>query len=317
MSGVLRWMLSRQRGAWPAHVANDPAPKPLLRLDDGSIRATPAGHSSVLLQTAGLNILTDPIWSQRAGPTSWLGSKRVRLPAIAFGDLPKIDVVLLSHNHYDHLDRPTLAALARRDRPLILTGLKVGRSVPSDHVVELGWWEDHPIGGAIRATYVPAEHFSTRGPFDRNASLWGGFVLETPAGSIYFAGDTGAGAHFAMILDRFGPMTLSLIPIGAYAPRWFMAPVHLDPAEALAASMTLESQVSVAIHFGTFPLADDAYGAPPLALAEALATAPGPAAGLDFRIPIFGQPIVVTRSAMVPIPGIPEDYAASRRLAKS
>jgi len=286
LGAALRWSLTRRRPVWPKQVENDAAPKPLDRVVDGQLRVTLIGHATVLLQLAGLNILTDPMWSRLAGPTSWLGIARVRPPAIAFEDLPKIDVVLLSHNHYDHLDRPTLAMLAARDNPLVVTGLKVGRSVPSDRIVELDWWQSHSLGEHTVATYVPAEHFSARGPFDRNESLWGGFVLETLAGTIYFAGDTGDGPHFALIQQRFGPMLLSFLPIGAYEPRWFMAPVHMDPTEAVTASQTLGSKVNLPIHFGVFPLADDGFDQP---LRE-LATMPG----ANFRIPRFGEPVVIS-----------------------
>jgi L-ascorbate metabolism protein UlaG (beta-lactamase superfamily) len=217
----------------------------------------------------------------------------VRRPAVDFADIPKIDVVLLSHDHYDHLDRPTIRQLAKRDDPLVLTGLKVGAKVPSKRVVELDWWQGHPLRDDVRATYVPSEHFSGRGAFDRDATLWGGFVIETPSGKIYFAGDTATGTHFAAIRERFGAMTLSLIPIGAYAPRWFMAPVHIDPDEALQASLTLESQTSLAIHFATFNLADDAYDAPTLALARALSHVEGDPLGSDFRVVPFGEATIL------------------------
>ncbi len=262
-------------------------------MDDGTIRATPIGHSTVLLQFGGLNILTDPVWSRCAGPVSWLGVKRVQPAAIPFDHLPPVDAVLLSHNHYDHLDRTTLARLAARDNPLILTGLNVARSVPSGRVQQLDWWQGHDIRPDVRATYVPAEHFTARGPFDRNMSLWGGFVIQTRLGAIYFAGDTGDGPHFAAIRHRFGAMTLSLLPIGAYLPPAIMASVHINPAEAVAASETLQSKVSVAIHFGTFPLADDPFDLPPVALARALAACAPAARGLDFRVPGFGVPITV------------------------
>jgi L-ascorbate metabolism protein UlaG (beta-lactamase superfamily) len=255
------------------------------------------GHATVLVQAAGLNILTDPVLSPRIGPTPWLGIPRVRPPALRLDDLPAIDVVLLSHNHYDHLDRPTLAALHRSDRPLVLTGLRVGRDLPRGlRVRELDWWQAHELAPRVRASYVRMEHFSGRGPFDRDATLWGGFVLETPAGTVFFAGDTGAGSHFAAIRARFGPMTLSLLPIGAYAPRWFMAPVHVNPAEALEASITLESQVSLAIHYGTFRLSDEAIDAPVRDLAVALAAARAGRAGTDFRALEFGTPLVVRRA---------------------
>ena len=290
---LLRWLLTRQRTPWPRGLTAMAVEAPAARVDDGTIRATPIGHSTVLLQFAGLNILTDPVWSRCAGPVSWLGVRRVRPAAIPFDLLPPVDAVLLSHNHYDHLDRATLARLAARDNPLILTGLNVARSVPSRRVQQLDWWQSHDITPHVRASYVPAEHFSARSPFDRNTTLWGGFVLQTELGPIYFAGDTGNGPHFAAIRQRFGAMALSLLPIGAYLPPAIMASVHINPAEAVAASVTLQSKVSVAIHFGTFPLADDAFDLPPAALAQVLAsTAPVPR-GLDFRLPGFGVPITI------------------------
>ena len=293
LKAALRWLATRARGPWPTSVEDVPVAPPLERVTDGTIRATIVGHATVLVQVDGLNLLTDPVMSRRIGPTSWLGPRRVRPPAVPFGEIPKIDAVLLSHDHYDHLDRPTIAALVARDDPLVLTGLKVGRKVPAKRVVELDWWQGHALTDDVRATYVPAEHFSGRGLFDRDASLWGGFVIEAPSGKIYFAGDTGHGMHFAAIRERFGPMTLSLIPIGAYAPRWFMAPVHIDPDEALQASLALGSQTSVAIHFATFNLADDAYDAPPLALARALSNIEGHPRGSDFRIVPFGEATIV------------------------
>lgn len=271
------------------YVGNIESPKPIARVGDG-IRVTLIGHATVLLQVAGLNILTDPVWSERVGPLSWLGVKRVRPPAIAFDDLPKIDIALLSHSHYDHLDRTTLAALQRRDRPRVVTGLKVGRVVPHDNVVELDWWQRHPLRDGVSVTYVPAEHFSARGPFDRNVTLWGGFVLENPAGAIYFAGDTGAGAHIAAIAERFGPMALSLLPIGAYLPAWFMAPVHMNPREAVAAAEMLRSRVTMPIHYGTIPLADDAFDEPLHALGDALS---GKSKAVEFRVPEFGEPVAI------------------------
>ena len=141
---ALKWFITRRPAPWPQHVGNIVSPKPIARVND-CIRVTLIGHATVLLQVAGLNIITDPVWSERVGPLSWLGVKRARPPAIAFDELPKIDVVLLSHSHYDHLDRATLAALQRRDRPPVITGLKVGRVVPHDNVVELDWWQRHPL----------------------------------------------------------------------------------------------------------------------------------------------------------------------------
>ncbi|HEY0299728.1 MAG TPA: MBL fold metallo-hydrolase [Rhizomicrobium sp.] len=284
---ALKWFLTRRPVPWPRHVDN--APAPAARVNNG-IRATIIGHATVLVQVAGLNIITDPVWANRVGPLSWLGVKRTRPPAIALDDLPAIDIVLLSHSHYDHLDRTTLAALERRDRPAVVTGLKVGQVVPHGNVVELDWWQRHSLSDGVSATYVPAEHFSARGPFDRNVTLWGGFVLETPAGAIYFAGDTGDGAHIAAIAERFGPMALSLLPIGAYEPAWFMSPVHMNPREAVAAAQTLRSRVTMPIHYGTIRLADDAYDEPLRALREALAAQSAPP---EFRVPDFGEALVI------------------------
>ena len=286
---ALKWFITRRPAPWPRHIGSLESPKPIARVGDG-IRVTLIGHATVLLQVAGLNILTDPVWSERVGPLSWLGVKRARPPAVAFDDLPKIDVVLLSHSHYDHLDRATLAALQRRDRPPVVTGLEVGRVVPHNNVVELDWWRRHPLRDGVSVTYVPAEHFSARGPFDRNVTLWGGFVVETPAGAIYFAGDTGAGAHIAAITERFGPMTLSLLPIGAYLPAWFMAPVHMNPQEAVAAAETMRSRVAMPIHYGTIRLADDAFDEPLRALHEALSRKSTP---VEFTVPEFGEAVTL------------------------
>ena len=293
LAGVLRWLLTRSRGPWPTHVEDVPVALPAARVDDGSIRATVIGHATVLVQVGGLNILTDPVMSARIGPTPWTGPKRVRPPAVPFESIPAIDIVLLSHDHYDHLDRPTLRQLVARDNPRILTGLRVGAAVPSNNVVELDWWQGHAIREGVTATYVPAEHFSGRGLFDRDKSLWGGFVLETPHGKVYFAGDTAMGVHFQAIRERFGTMTLSLLPIGAYAPRWFMERVHMDPDEALQASLTLESQTTLAIHFATFNLADDAYDAPTHALARAVSHLSDHPPGSDFRVLPFGEAAIV------------------------
>jgi L-ascorbate metabolism protein UlaG (beta-lactamase superfamily) len=288
----LRWYFSRNPPPWPDKVANIAFAKPLARVTTG-IRVTLGGHATVLLQVGGLNILTDPHWSERAGPTSWLGVRRTRPPAIAFDDLPPIDIVLVSHSHYDHLDRPTLKTLYRRDRPLVLTGLNVGAAIPCGNVVELDWWQSLAMADDVVITYVPAEHASARGPFDRNVRLWGGFVIQTRAGCIYFAADSGYGAHFAAIRQRFGHFDLALLPIGAYLPRWFMSVVHMNPNEAVMAAGTINAKVTLPIHFGTFALADDAFDEPLHVLREALAARRG--ADLDFRVVDFGQAVDVNR----------------------
>jgi len=285
---VWRWYRTRAPKIWPKPISNGTVDKPLRRVTEG-IRVTPLGHATVLLQVAGLNLLTDPIWSSRAGPTSWLGAKRLCPPPVALDDLPAIDAVLLSHSHYDHLDRPTLADLQRRHRPRLITGLNVGAAVPCDNVTELDWWQSATLSGDVVVTYVPAEHASARSLFDRNKTLWGGFVVQAPAGNIYFAGDTGDGRHFDAIRERFGPPDISLLPIGAYLPRWFMAPVHLDPREAVRAAAILKSRVTLPIHYGVFNLADDGYDEPLDELRVALAGR----FDVDFRIPAFGAAVQI------------------------
>lgn len=292
----LRWYLTRKPPPWPATIVNAPAARPVARVSDG-IRVTLVGHATVLLQVGGLNILTDPMWSNCAGPASWLGAKRKRPPAIDFDELPPIDVVLVSHSHYDHLDRPTLKALQRRDAPLVLTGLNVGKAIPCDNIVELDWWQRYSLGGDRVITYVPAEHASARGPFDRNARLWGGFVVQTPEACIYFAGDSGYGAHFTAIRELFTRFDLALLPIGAYLPRWFMATVHMNPNEAVMAAETLQAQVTLPIHYGTFRLADDDFHEPLRVLHDVLAARR--IDDLDFRVAEFGAAVDI------PTPFIP------------
>ena len=287
---LIKWAFSRNAGPWDPpgseYAARD-APPP--RVESGA-RVTFVNHATVLLQVAGLNIVTDPIWADRASPVQWAGPKRARQPGFRFDDLPVIDVILLSHNHYDHMCAPTLRRLAQRDAPRVVTGLgnsRVPRSVGLTAIRELDWWEGHDLGGGITVTYVPARHFSARGMFDRMKALWGGFYLATPAARIYFAADSGWGDHFAEIGRRLGPPDFSMIPIGAYRPRSVMAPVHIDPQEAVEAHRQVGSRESMAIHFGTFPLTDDGQHEPAERLSVALARA-----GLtstDFWVPAFGE----------------------------
>jgi L-ascorbate metabolism protein UlaG (beta-lactamase superfamily) len=227
------------------------------------VRFTLVNHSTILVQLPGCNILTDPVWSERASPFSWAGPRRHRKPGIAFDDLPPIDAVLISHNHYDHLDLPTVRRLARAG-PAFVVPNGVGRLLHVESiepVVELDWGESAPLPGAM-VHAVPALHFSSRGVLDRNRTLWCGYVIQTAERVIYFAADTGFGWHFAWVRDRFGPPDAALLPIGAYEPRWFMSPVHMAPDEALRAHEILQSRLSIAIHHGTFQLADESIDDP-------------------------------------------------------
>lgn len=260
---ILPWLLSRQRGPWrevtdAQYGAAPPSSSEQLRI-------TFVNHSTFLLQVAGINILTDPIWSYRASPVSWAGPRGFRAPGIRFEDLPPIHVVLVSHDHYDHMDIPTLQRLASEHSPVICTGLKNG-SLLAKHgignVIELAWGQSTKLCAGLKLTAVPAQHFSARTPFDRNRRLWCGFVVEANESCIYFAGDTGKGPHFAQIAQQFGAIDVAILPIGAYRPQWFMGEVHMSPLEAVAAHLHLGARVSVACHFGTFALADDGQDEP-------------------------------------------------------
>lgn len=286
---ALRYFVTREHGDWPTPQATAPGPAPQARVTGQSLVATVVNHSTVLLQTAGLNLLTDPIWSARASPLGWAGPRRVRPPGLRFEDLPPIDAVILSHNHYDHTDLPTLERLARAHDPQFIVPLKNAALLAEagiSKVTELDWWQSTALSPQLGVTAVPVRHWSARSLFDRNHMLWAGFVIEGPGGPVYFAGDTGRGEHFAAAQQRFGDFRLALLPIGAYLPRWFMHQVHISPAEAVQAHSTLRAARSLAIHFGTFPLGDDGAADGPQALRQARA-----AAGIAedaFVIPEFG-----------------------------
>ena len=261
---VLRWKWTSRPERVPAFVDDVSPAKPAPRVEAGVLRATLVNHSSVLLQWNGCNILTDPIWSERASPVSWAGPKRHRAPGVRREDLPQIDLLLLSHNHYDHLDLPTLRWIVQRDQPVFVTPLGVSRLVPSaaaTSIHELDWGGSMRLGD-LTVHAVPAYHFSARGAFDRNQTLWCGYMLEWNHRLVYFAGDTAFGAHFAQIRAAFAPPRLALLPIGAYAPRWFMSAVHMSPEQAVEAHKILQAETSLGIHHGTFQLTDEGLDAP-------------------------------------------------------
>jgi L-ascorbate metabolism protein UlaG (beta-lactamase superfamily) len=262
-------MLLERRVRWPPHVEVRPQVPPPL--NDSAAVITFIGHSTFLIQTAAANILTDPMYSERASPLPWVGPRRVRAPGVRFEDLPPISTVLLSHNHYDHCDLPTLRMLARRFNPAVVTPLGNGRLIRSAgirQVEELDWWQSSTIA-ALPITLTPAYHFSARTPFDKNRALWSGFILQADGARIYFAGDTAFGDFFGEIRRRLGPIDLALLPIGAYEPRWFMKIVHMNPAEAVQAHLDLEAARSIAMHFGTFQLTTEGIDEPSRALDEA------------------------------------------------
>ncbi len=262
---VFRWLWSREPEGWPKWVEDAALPPPPSRVDGDELRATFINHSTVLIQTAGLNFVTDPVWSPRVGPFPWLGSPRVRAPGVSFDDLPKIDVILLSHDHYDHLDMASMRRLVERDSPRLFCGHGVERTLAIDGLTEaepLDWWEGALVAPGVKVTFTPSRHFSGRGLFDQDRTLWGSFVVEAPAGRVYFAGDTGYGPHFMEVRKRLGPMALALLPIGCYQPRWFMRAFHMSPDDAVMAHQDLETKVSLAIHHGTFQLGDESIDAP-------------------------------------------------------
>lgn len=266
----LRWQATREPGRW-RRVDAAPGPPPPRSVDRG-VRVTLINHATTLVQLDGLNVLTDPVWAERVSPVSFAGPRRYRPPGLRFEDLPPIDLVLISHNHYDHLCVPTLRRLARTHRPRIVTGLGNRALLEREGIgraTEIDWWESTPIRDDVTVTGTPARHFSGRGTHDRDVTLWMGLSITAPSGHVFFAGDTGYGEHFHQVRLRLGPPRLSLLPIGAFRPEWFMRQVHVSPAEAVQAHLDLESGTSVGIHYGTFRLADDGQDEPLVELAAA------------------------------------------------
>ena len=269
---VLRWKMQPRPQPWPVHDSEVPVwtSRPV---EPGQVAVTYVGQDTFLLQLpGGVNLLTDPHWSDRASPLSWFGPRRVRRPAIRFEDLPPIAGVMVSHNHYDHLDLPTLRRLEAAHHPRFFVPLANRRWLggPAD-VVELDWWGDSELAG-YRIMLVPAQHWSNRWMFDRNRSLWGGFAVLGPGMCVYFSGDTGYNEPmFQEIGERVGPVSLSLLPIGTYEPRWFMHPQHMNPDDSVRAHIALGSRQSLGMHVATFQLADEPFEAPYVALQEALA----------------------------------------------
>jgi L-ascorbate metabolism protein UlaG (beta-lactamase superfamily) len=275
---VLRWQFdgARKRATWPLWAPSPHADQPPPRVTGDKVRLSFVGHASWLIQVAGVNILVDPVWSVRVSPFSFAGPKRRNDPGIAFEALPNIDVVLVSHGHYDHLDLPTLSRLAATFAPRVITPLgndiTMRAADPAIRAEAFDWHDRVELGNGLDVTLVATRHWSARGLFDRNRALWASFVLETPAGKIYIVGDSGygEGAHFRRVAEAHGPIRLALLPIGAYEPRWFMRDQHMNPEDAVKALQDCGAEAALAHHHGTFQLTDETIDAPAIALGEAL-----------------------------------------------
>lgn len=288
-SDLLKWR-REGRVPWPDWVETSTGPAAPPR-DGRGVAATFVNHATFVLRFADsagagtVNVLADPIWSDRCSPVSFAGPRRVHAPGVPFDSLPRIDLVVISHNHYDHLDLPTLRRVWARDSALFLVPLgdrALLHGAGILNVEELDWWETRTVRG-VTATFLPSKHWSARGIGDRNRSLWGAWGFTGPGGTrVYHAGDTGYGPHFAETGARWGAPDLALLPIGAYAPRWFMHDAHMDPEEAVRAFHDLHARKAVGMHFGTFQLTGEGRDEP-AAYVERVAE------GLPFRVPEVGQ----------------------------
>ena len=272
---LLRWKLTSRAARWPRWVEVAPSTPPPPAGADETV-ATWINHSTFLLQTPHGNFLTDPVFSERTSPVDWAGPRRVHAPGVAFNDLPRIDGVLLSHDHYDHCDLPTLRRLAATHQPLVLAplghhALLSAAGIP--RVVELDWWQPHPWAPELSITLTPARHWCRRRPGETNHRLWSGFFLRSRAQGIYFAGDSAYDRTlFPLIKQRLGSPDLALIPIGAYEPRWFMQSAHMNPAESVQVHRDLGARLSIAMHWGCWQLTDEGREDPLRALAAACKT---------------------------------------------
>lgn len=282
---VLRWKSSSKPAAWPREIfpALSPSPLPPAPID-GTITATWINHATVLIQTRHGNLLTDPVFGERVSPFRRIGPKRVHPPGIAWDQLPPIDAILLSHDHYDHCDMGTLRRFATLPRPPRLItplgngGLARAAGFPTGQVTELDWWDAHELRLGLHVRATPARHWSNRLSGKRNHRLWSGFFIHAGGRTAYYAGDTAWDDQiFTDVRKRCGAPDLGILPIGAYEPRWFMAEQHCNPAEAVRIHRTVQAGRSLGVHWGTFQLTDEAREEPPAALREALIAAKLPA----------------------------------------
>ena len=266
LADLWRWHRQGTRSQWPSVVPAVSGVRPEARTEP--LTVTHIGHASVLLQWHRYNILLDPVWSDRASPLLWLGPRRYNAPGMRLEDLPPIDAILLTHNHYDHMDVPTLRRLVKTHNPVVLTPLGndtvLRKSIADVRVIAGDWWTEHALLPELQAAIVPAYHWSSRSAFDRRMALWGGFVLQAAGTTVYCAGDTGVadGGVFRQVAARFPQIDLALLPIGAYDPRWFMQAQHANPEDALQIADVLQARAALGIHWGTFHLTDEPWDEP-------------------------------------------------------
>lgn len=272
----LKWQLTKKSVPWPDSVGLLEYDVPPARVFDDDLRVSNVGHVTFLIQTQGLNILTDPVWSERASPVSFAGPKRVIAPGIRFADLPPIDIVWISHNHYDHLDIHTIKKLWKNHKPRIITPLgndKIIRSHDKKIDVEsYDWGDEVEISDTVKFHLSPMQHWSARGLFDRNKALWAALTIETKGGNIYFVGDSGygGGRYFKRDKEKFGEFRLALLPMGAYEPRWFMKYAHMNPDDMLKAYRDLGEPYTIPSHYDVFKLTDEGRGEAKIALEKTM-----------------------------------------------
>lgn len=301
----LQWRWSRTPGPWPEN-ADGPRPAPpadpvVERVEKG-FRVTWIGHATTLVQMENINILTDPILSERASPVGFAGPQRAFLPAVNLDQLPPIDLVVIGHDHFDHCDLPTIEALQKKFNPLFLVGLKMSHvigSIPGIRFKEMDWFEQYTLAG-LHLTFLPTQHWSKRHLFGMNETLWGSFLITSinHGTNVYFASDTGFGPQFEKIVqfmktlsipslkNKKYPLSLAILPIGSYEPRWFMKYAHLNPEETVKVATMLGAKYALPMHYQTFQLADEGFQQPEKELLEALA---GPAGEAYKAEPLRGE----------------------------
>ena len=293
-----------ERAVWPEWIETVTDESPLNTVESNNTRVTFVNHATFLIQTGGFNILTDPVFSERTSPLSFIGPKRIHKPGIEIDKLPKIDVIIISHDHYDHLDLDSIDALIARDNPKLFMGLGVAERIDdSDNITEMDWWEKAKIADNFELWFLEVQHFSGRTLTDRNTTLWGGFLLQIDDRKIYFGGDSGYADHYKKTYDKFGPVDLAFIPIGAYAPREFFKPIHLNPYEAVQAHIDLHAKKSIGMHYGSFQLSAEGLKEPITLLNDAILKAELPTT--EFITLEIGQPFNLVNEEQLSASDVP------------